>query len=62
MLGEFAREDESDGGLDFAGRNGGTFVVGREFRSLASNTFEDVVDKLYEGLDGWGENDAFVRN
>ena len=42
VLGKLTREDESDGGLNFSGRDGGLFVVRSKLGSLSSNTLEDV--------------------
>ncbi|KAJ1268977.1 hypothetical protein BS78_07G174600 [Paspalum vaginatum] len=52
VLGELAGEDEADGGLDLAGRDGGLLVVPRELGRLRRELLEDVVD---EGVhDGHG--------
>eukprot|EP00249_Psilotum_nudum_P037013 c9296_g1_i1 orf=1-282(-) len=52
VLGKFTRQDESDGGLDLSGRDGGLLVVGGEFAGLSGDALEDVVD---EGVqDGHG--------
>ena len=52
MLGKLTRQDEADRGLDFAGRNGRLFRIGRKLRGLGSDTLEDVVDKRVK--DGHG--------
>jgi hypothetical protein len=46
VLGEFARNHETNGGLDLAWRKSGLFVVGGKLSSsLGSNTFKDVIDE-----------------
>jgi hypothetical protein len=42
VLGKLTRQDESDGGLDFSGRDGGLLVVGSKLGGLSGNTLEDV--------------------
>ena len=43
VLGEFARQQESDSGLDLPGGDRGTLVVVREARGLGSDPLKDVV-------------------
>ena len=45
MLGQFARQDQSHGRLDFSARHRGFFVVPRQFRGFRRDLFEDVVDE-----------------
>lgn len=45
MLGEFSREHETHGGLNFTARERGLFVVGGELSSLRGDALENVVDK-----------------
>ena len=45
VLGEFTREEESDGSLDFATAKSALFVVTDELAALKSNTLEGVVDE-----------------
>ena len=45
VLSQFTRQQQSNGSLDFSGRDGGSFVVRGQSRSFRSNSFEDVVDK-----------------
>ncbi|GER54348.1 nucleobase-ascorbate transporter 12 [Striga asiatica] len=45
VLGELAGEDEPDGGLDLARRDGRLFVVTRQPRRLHDELLEDVVDE-----------------
>ena len=52
VLGELSGKDESDGGLDLPGRDGGLLVVGSELGSLGSDSLEDIVDEGVE--DGHG--------
>jgi len=51
-LGKLSGKDESDGGLDLPGRDGGLLVVGSELGSLGSDSLEDIVDERVE--DGHG--------
>lgn len=52
MLGKFSWEDETDGSLDLAGRDGGLLVVGSQLGGLSGDTLENVV---HEGVeDGHG--------
>jgi len=52
VLGQLTGEDETDGGLDLAGGDGGALVVGSELGGLTGDTLKDVVD---EGVqDGHG--------
>ena len=48
MLGEFTRQDEADGRLDLAGRDGRLFRVRGELGRLGGDALEDVVDKRVE--------------
>ena len=45
MFGQFAGENQPYGSLNFAGADGGFFVVEGDFGGLASKTFKDVVAK-----------------
>lgn len=45
MLGKLTREDEADGGLNLARRDGGLLVVGGKLGGLGSDALENVVDK-----------------
>ena len=45
MLGQFARQDQSHGRLDFSARHRGFLVVPRQFRGFRRDLFEDVVDE-----------------
>uniref|UniRef100_A0A8R7TSF1 Uncharacterized protein n=1 Tax=Triticum urartu TaxID=4572 RepID=A0A8R7TSF1_TRIUA len=60
VLGELAGEDEADGGLDLAGRDGGLLVVARQLGRLAGQLLEDVVDEGVHDGHGLG-GDADVR-
>jgi hypothetical protein len=42
VLGELTGQDETDGCLDLAGRDGGLLVVGSELGGLGSDALEDV--------------------
>ena len=45
MLGKLTREDEADGGLNLARRDGGLLVVGGKLGGLGGDALENVVDK-----------------
>jgi hypothetical protein len=60
VLGELAGEDEADGGLDLAGRNGRLLVVPRQLGRLRRQLLEDVVDEGVHDGHGLGR-DANVR-
>lgn len=52
MLGQFTRENEANSGLDLAGGDGGTLVVGGQLGGFGGDALKDVVD---EGVqDGHG--------
>ena len=42
VLGKLTGKDETDGGLDLTGRDGGLLVVGSELGGLSCNALEDV--------------------
>lgn len=42
MLGQFTGQDETDGGLNLSGGDGGFLVVGSELGGLGSNALEDI--------------------
>ena len=60
VLGQFTREQETDGGLDLSAGDGGTLVVVSQTAGLGGNALEDVV---HEGVhDGHGfAGDTSVR-
>lgn len=45
VLGQFTRKDETDGGLNLAGRDGRFLVIGGKLGGLSRNTFENVWKK-----------------
>lgn len=45
MFGQLTRQDQPDGSLNFAGRDGGFLVVGSKFGGFSRHTFKDVVDE-----------------
>ena len=45
VLGQLAGKDQPDGGLNFAGRDGGFLVVGSEFGGFSGDAFKDIVDE-----------------
>lgn len=49
MLGQFTRQDQSDGCLDLSGRDCGLLVVGSQLGSLGSNTLEDIYRRQIKG-------------
>ena len=42
VLGKLTGKDETDGGLDLTGRDGGLLVVGSELGGLSCDALEDV--------------------
>jgi hypothetical protein len=48
VLGELTGEEEADGSLDLAGREGALLVVAREAGSLEGESLKDVVDERVE--------------
>ena len=42
MLGKFTGEDQANGSLNLAGRDGGLLVVCSELGGLSSDTLEDI--------------------
>lgn len=42
VLGQFTGQDETDGGLNLSGGDGGFLVVGSELGGFGSNALEDV--------------------
>ena len=50
MLGQFTGEEQTDGGLDFPGGDGGATVVVGQAGSLGGDTLEDVVhERVHDG-------------
>ena len=45
MLGQFTRQDQSNGRLDFSGRHGRLLVVSGQLGGFSRDLFEDVVDE-----------------
>lgn len=45
VLSQFTRQDQSDGGLDLSGRNGGLLVVSSQLGGLGGDSLENVVDE-----------------
>ena len=60
MLGQFTRQDQSHGRLDFSARHGRLLVVSRQFRGFSRDLFEDVVDEGVHDAHRLG-GDAGVR-
>ncbi|EMS46482.1 hypothetical protein TRIUR3_19478 [Triticum urartu] len=62
VLGELAREDEADGGLDLPGGDGGLLVVPRQLGRLPGELLEDVVDEgVHDGHGLGGDADVGVH-
>ena len=59
MLGEFSGEEESDGGLDFSGRDGRLLVVLGESGGFVGDSLEDVGHERVHDGHGLG-GDALV--
>ena len=56
VLGQFTGENEADGGLDFAARQGGFLVVAAQFASFGGDALEDVVDeRVHDGHGALGD-------
>jgi len=60
VLGQFTRQDQSHGRLDFSARHGRFLVVSRQFRGFRRDLFEDVVDEGVHDAHRLG-GDAGVR-
>jgi hypothetical protein len=45
VLGQLSRQEETDGGLDLPGRDGGALVVVRQATCLGGDALEDVIDE-----------------
>ena len=60
MLGQFARQDQSNGRLDFSGRHGRLLVVSGQLGGFSRDLFEDVVDEGVHDAHRLG-GDAGVR-
>lgn len=56
VLGQLARQQQTDGSLDFAGGDGRTFVVVSQTGSLSSDTLEDVIDEAVHDAHGLRRN------
>ena len=54
MFGQFTREEEPDGSLDFPGGDGGPLIVVGQFGSLGSNTLEEIIDERVHDAHGLG--------
>jgi len=60
VLGQLTRQDESDGGLNFSGRDGGLLVVGSKLGGLGGDALKDIVDERVQ--DGHGAvGDTSIR-
>ena len=60
MLGQFTRQDQSNGRLDFSGRHGRLLVVSGQLGGFSRDLFEDVVDEGVHDAHRLG-GDAGVR-
>ncbi len=50
VLGQFTGKDQTNGGLNFAGRDGGALVVSSELGGFGGDSFEDIVDeRVHDG-------------
>ena len=59
MFGEFSGEEEFDGGLDFTGRHGVSFVVSDQLGGFEGESFEGVVDEGVHDVHGFLGNSSF---
>ena len=53
VLGQFTGQEETDGGLDLPGGDGGTLVVVGQTGSLGSDSLKDVVDERVHDRHGF---------
>ena len=60
VLGQFTRQDQSNGRLDFSGRHGRLLVVSSQLGGFSRDLFEDVVDEGVHDAHRLG-GDAGVR-
>ena len=61
VLGELTREDESDSGLDLAGRQGGLLGAASQLGGLLGDSLEDIVDEgVQDGHTSLGDADVGV--
>ena len=60
VLGQFTRQDQSNGRLDFSGRHGRLLVVSGQLGGFSRDLFEDVVDEGVHDAHRLG-GDAGVR-
>ena len=62
MLGELSWEEESDGGLDFAGGESVLSVVSNKSGGLVGDLLEDVVDEgVHDGHGSLGDAGLWVN-
>jgi len=62
VLGEFSGKEESDGSLDFSGREGVLLVVSNKLGGLESDLLEDVVDEgVHDGHGSLGDTSLGVN-
>ena len=62
MLGELTGEDESNSGLDFAGRQGGLLGAASQLGGLLGDSLEDIVDEgVQDGHASLGDSDGGVH-
>ncbi|KAI8508256.1 protein heterodimerization [Branchiostoma belcheri] len=60
VLGQLARQQESDGGLNLAATDGGALVVVSQTGSLGGDALEDVVDKGVHDAHGLLETAVYL--
>ena len=60
MLGQLTGEDETDGGLDLPGGDGGLLVVGSKLGGLSGDALEDVWKKSSQITWFQTRRDAFL--
>ena len=62
VLGKLTGKEETDGGLDLAGREGALLVVAGETRSLEGEALEDIVDeRVHDGHTSLGDTSLGVN-
>lgn len=61
MLSQFTWENQSDGSLDFSGRDGGLLVVGSQLGGFGGDSLEDIVDeRVHDGHGLLGDTGIWV--
>ena len=62
MFGKFAWEDQTDRGLNFTRRDGGSLVVCSQFGGFSGDTFKDIIDERVHDRHGLVGDTSFGVN